>query len=282
MVSTQALLIFFSLWSVQSALALARPYLPVPGLAQIRDILANLEAPIISALTERINLVTPPDLYANDGAGLMSYLLARETSAASSGRYDYGKLEYPFTLPPIPPDIATPSDPFPPGRFHQDTYSGNPNITTFYLTTLVPFFNSSTSYFYHLDNSTYNPDAVYNLDATLLALLSHRAHIGKVVAETKYASNVTEMTKLIKASDSAGLLAAITNTTQEAAVYAQASTAASGFSAGWIQAGAILPVTFNSTLEAATQTLFHELVPITSEIEVQYVRDLNVILLRRH
>ncbi|KZT29574.1 chorismate mutase [Neolentinus lepideus HHB14362 ss-1] len=268
------LLCLLCLSGIQSVVAvsgLTRPFLPVPSLTQIRDILADLEAPIISALTERTNLATPPGLYANGGAELMSYMLVRENAAAASGRYDYGKLEYPFTLPIIPPDIATPSNTFPPGRFHEDTYTGNANITSFYINSLVPFFNSSTSFFYHLDNSTYDIDAVFNLDATLLALLSHRAHIGKIVAETKYAGNVAEITKFIKAGDSTSILVAITNTTQEAAVYAQAYKATSGFSSGWLQAGALVPTTFNSTLEAAAHTLFQELIAITSEIEVQYL-----------
>lgn len=94
--------------------------------------------------------------------------------AEISGRFDYGKLEYPFTLPLIAPDHATPQNPFLPGRFHQDSFTGNPNLISFYLNTLVPLFNSPTSVFFHLDDSTQNDDAALNLDATLLALLSHR------------------------------------------------------------------------------------------------------------
>ncbi|EKM58646.1 uncharacterized protein PHACADRAFT_27093 [Phanerochaete carnosa HHB-10118-sp] len=248
-----------------------RPVLTVPGLVQIRDILAQLEAPIVSTLTERINLATNHSLYANGGQELLSFLKQREVVSAASGRYDYGKLEYPFTQPLIAPDISTPSNPFPPGRFHQDSFSGNGNITAFYIDTLVPFFSSPTSYYYHLDNSTIDDDAVLNLDATLLALLSHRAHIGKIVAETKYESNVTGFTTLIEAQDSAGTRVLVTNTTQEAGVSSQAFTAAAAFSDAWLDAGALVSNDFASNLQNATAKLFRELIDITTEIEIQYL-----------
>lgn len=162
-------------------------------LASGQDILAQLEAPIIrftaiiilrllttcthsltSVLTERLNLATDPSLYAHDGVRLLQYIAHREQIAAATGRFSYGKLEYPFTLPIVFPDKATVANPFSPGRFHQDTFSGNANITAFYINTLAPLLNSSTSFFYHLDNSTTNDDVVLNLDATLFALLSHR------------------------------------------------------------------------------------------------------------
>jgi chorismate mutase len=125
-------------------------------------------------LTERLNLATDPSIYADGGVQLLKFLEEREVFSAQSGRYDYGKLEYPFTLPPVVPDVTTNNNSFPPGRFHQDTFSGNKNITAFYLNTLNLFFSSPTSFYYHLDNSTFDNNAVLNLDATLLALLSHR------------------------------------------------------------------------------------------------------------
>ena len=97
------------------------------------------------------------------------------------------------------------------------------------------------------------------------------AHIGKIVAETKFASNVTGFTELIKAKDAAGIRVLVTNTTQEAGVLSQASAAASAFSSAWISSGALVPNTFSTTLQAATEVLFRELIDITTEIEIQYV-----------
>ncbi|KAI0080220.1 chorismate mutase [Panus rudis PR-1116 ss-1] len=248
-----------------------RPFLTVPNLVQIRDILAQLEAPIISALTERYNLATPPGLYGSNGSNLRKFLEAREIVSAASGRYDYGRLEYPYTLPAITPDKATKTNTFPPGRFHQDKFTGNQELFDFYIQTLVPLFNGASSVFFHLDNSTKNNDATLNLDATLLELISHRSHIGKVVAETKFASNVTVFTDLIHKKDTTAIRTLLTNTTQEAGVLAQAATASAAFSNAWTQAGAIEATSFGGNVQNATAKLFRALIDITTDIEVQYI-----------
>lgn len=248
------------------------PTFTVPTLVQIRDILSALEAPIISALTERLNLATNPALYANNGARLTSYLRPRENTANALGRFAYGKLEYPFTLAPVVhPDITTKSNQFPPGRFHQDTYSGNPDLFTFYIEELVPLFNSTTSFFYHLDGSTSNDDAILNLDATILALLSHRSSIGKIVAETKYASDPVSYTPLIQAVDATQIRVLLTNTTQEAGVLAQAATAAAAFSTAWITSGAAETPDFPVQLASVAAKVFRELIDVTTDIEIQYL-----------
>lgn len=251
---------------------LSRPSFTVPALAQIRGILSQIEAPIISALTERVNLRTDPAIYADGGKRLLEFINARENASAASGRFDYGKLEYPFTLSPIAPDSATGNDTFPPGRFHQDSFSGNANLTSFYVDTLVPdFFQAPSSFFFHLDNSTLNDDAAMNLDATLLALLSHRAHIGKIVAEAKYAANVTAYTPLILSDSSEEIRVLLTNTTQEASVLTHASNSTSTFTGAWIGSGATVPGTFAANLQNATANLYRHLIDLTTEIEVQYL-----------
>ena len=88
------------------------------------------------------------------------------------------------------------------------------------------------------------------------------------MAETKYAANVTGFTALIKAKDSAGIRVLVTNTTQEAGVLTQASAAAAAFAKAWTSSGALAP----STLQAATAVLFRELIDITTQIEIEYVR----------
>ena len=92
------------------------------------------------------------------------------------------------------------------------------------------------------------------------------------MAETKFASNVTGFTALIKAKDANGIRLLVTNTTQEAGVLAQASTAAMAFATAWTTSGALVPSTFSSNLQAATAVLFRELIDITTQIEIEYVR----------
>lgn len=106
-------------------------------------------------------------------------------------------------------------------------------------------------------------------NALVRSILS--AHIGKIVAESKYAADVTTYTTLIKARNSTGIKTLLTNTTQEAAVLAQADAAAKVFSAAWVGSGASVATTFTSDLQNATAKLFRALIDITTEIEVQYV-----------
>jgi len=263
-----------------SALAVsAEPFFAVPSLTEIRDILAQLEAPIVSTLVQRFALPVNPQLYEGQNSALQTYLAVREANAALHGRYSYGTLEYAFSFSTITADKTTAQNPFPPGRFHQDTFVGNSNLTAFYIQTIVPSLNSTTTpYFFHLSNSSQGAvpdpnreDGVLSLDVTLLQLLSNRAHIGKVVAETKYAGDPVTFTKLIMAQDADSIRTLLTNTTQEAAVLAQADTAAIQLSNAWIGAGALVPSTFQDTIRTAAMKTFRNLIDITTEIEIQYL-----------
>ncbi|ETW80149.1 hypothetical protein HETIRDRAFT_428410 [Heterobasidion irregulare TC 32-1] len=135
----------------------------------------DIEVKVLIFVRVGSSYCTDPAIYADGDKRLLEFINARENASAASGRFDYGKLEYPFALSPIAPDSATKNDTLPPGRFHQDSFNGNANLISFYVGTLVPdFFQAPTSFFFHLDNSTLNDDAAMNLEAILLALLSHR------------------------------------------------------------------------------------------------------------
>lgn len=252
-----------------------RPFLTTPSLVEVRDILSRLEAPIITTLVERFSLPVNPSLYCGKPSALETFLAAREVAASRSGRYNYGTLEYPYTLPISSPDVTSETSPFPPGRFHQDTFTGNANITAFYTQTLIPLLQpSNASFFFHLAPSgtdIRDMDAVLGMDATLLQLLSHRAHIGKIVAESKYAGNVTQYTALIKANDSNSIRTLLTNTTQESQVLLRADNAASALSTAWIAAGGIVPQVFVGGVSGAAQKVFRELIDITTQVEVEYL-----------
>jgi len=259
--------------SVSSIKNPPRADLPVPSLTQIRDILSAMEAPIVSVLTERSMLNSDLSAYGSNGANLKSYLEPREKAANTFGRYDYGKLEYPFTLPLITPDKTTKSTPFPPGQFKQDAWSPNPEIFTFYIDTLVPLFvqGQSNSFFYHLDNSTIDQDAIFSLDATLLQLISARTNIGKIVAESKYAANVTGFTPLIKSQNGAEIRVLLTNIPQQNSVLEQAAEAAGNFSAAWVGAGAIVPDAFAANNANLANTVFNAMINMTTDTEENYM-----------
>jgi len=261
-----------------------RPDLLTPDLTEIRAILANLEAPIISTLVSRAALPVDSSLYANQATDLITYLIPREAVASVSGRFDYGTLEYPFTLSPVAADKTTSSTPFPPGRFHQDTFTPNSNITSFYVNTLIPLIKlanaqlatppaTTSSVFFHLINSsTPDADAALNLDATLLALLSHRASIGKIVAESKYQSNVTAFTPLIKANNADEIRVLLTNIPQQNTVLSQAANDSSAIATVWETAqGATNPTAFVAAIQNATAQLYNELIEITTQVEIEYI-----------
>ncbi|TFK69861.1 chorismate mutase [Pluteus cervinus] len=258
-----------------------RPGLTVPTLTQVRGILALLEAPIISTLVSRAALPAEASLYSNGGQDLLAYIAKKEKVASSAGRFDYGTLEYPFTLPLVRPDRTTNKNTFPPGRFHQDTFSPNSNLTTFYINTLVPLIQAanvaagSSSVFFHMASPTpADVDAKYNLDATLLALLSHRASIGKIVAESKFASNTTGFIPLIESKDVSTIRILLTNTTQESVVLATADAAAQEVANAWGEAQTFpveVQMAFTSSVQEAVAKLFRELIDVTTLVEVKYL-----------
>ncbi|KAF8581514.1 chorismate mutase [Ramaria rubella] len=258
----------------------ARPFFEVPTLLEIRDILSQLEAPIVSTIVQRSALPVNPSLYTGGTRStLQSFIASREASANALGRYAYGTLEYPFTLPLVAPDVATKTVTFPPGRFHQDSFSGNSNITAFYTGTFIPLLNATTtSFFFSLTNASTgaNPgkthdDAALSLDTLLLQLLSNRAHIGKIVAESKFVGSPAQYTPLIQAQNANSIRTLLTNTTQETQVLDQADTAAVALSTAWVTAGALVPDNFEAGVRNAAAKVFRELIDITTEIEIEYL-----------
>lgn len=97
---------------------------------------------------------------------------------------------------------------------------------------------------------------------------------GKIVAESKYAADVASFTPLIKARNSTQIRVLLTNTTQEAGVLAQAATAATAFSTAWTASGAAESTDFPAQLGNVAAKVFRELIDVTTDIEVQYVRSL--------
>ena len=96
--------------------------------------------------------------------------------------------------------------------------------------------------------------------------------MGKIVAESKYATNVTGFTPLIKAGNADAIRVLLTNTAQESSVLAQAATAASAFSSAWIASGALVSANFATGLSNIVALAFRELIDVTTDIEIEYVR----------
>ncbi|KAG6815765.1 hypothetical protein H0H93_009059, partial [Arthromyces matolae] len=251
--------------------SLVRPKLPVPQLAQTRDILARLQAPIISTLISRTAL--PID---NEDEGpLFSFIHSIERQ--SPQRFFYGTLEYPFTLANISPDSGS-IDSFPPGTFHQDTFTPNRELFAFYHESLVPAIGpvnavtGAKSIYFHLVDQTNEADkaAEYTLDSQLLALLSHRVSIGKLVAEAKFAADVPTYTPLINSQDEEALRALVTNKTQEALVLSAAANATTDLAAAWGAAQSLSPtqiLNFTQQIQPVVAQLYGKLIDLTTTVE---------------
>lgn len=253
----------------------------VPTLFEIRDILAQFVPAIVSTVVQRMALPVEPALYAGgDHSALHTYLAARERLGLKNHRYDYGTLEYPFTTnSTIVPDHATTANPYPPGRFHQDTFTPNVNLTAFYTQEFVPLLNASAdSYFAHLSNPAQmlfpgrgDTDDTLSLDVALLQILSNRACNGKVVAESKFLGNATVFQALIKAQDANAILGLLINRTQESVVLAQADGAAVALTSAWTASGGIVPATFEASIRNTTFKVFRNLIDLTTQTELEYL-----------
>ncbi|KAF8518332.1 chorismate mutase [Gautieria morchelliformis] len=259
----------------------ASQFFEAPSLLEIRDILAQFVPAIVSTVVQRLALPVTPSLYAGGSkSALHAYLAAHEQLGLANHRYVYGTLEYPFTTnATVVPDHVTAANPYPPGRFHQDTFTPNVNLTLFYTQDFVPLLNATAdSYFAHLSNASANlfpgrgdADAALSLDVALLQVLSNRASNGKVVAESKFLGNATVFTQLIKAQDTDSIHTLLVNRTQEGVVLAQADSAAVAFTSAWTAAGGIVPDTFEATVRNATFKVFRNLIDITTQTEVEYL-----------
>lgn len=267
------------------------PTFQVPSLAKVRDILARLEAPIISTIVSRAALPAEKELYAYNGIYLTEYIQQQEYISSISKTFRYGSLEYPFTMPITNTDGWKPKSLFPPGTFRQDSFTPNKNLTTFYLHDFLPLLRSMSgdlsgnSPFYHLSNGTHrdrhsrqhkiaDASAKLALDYQLLNLLSHRASIGKVVAEAKYGASTNAYTNLIKHRDRNGIRKLLTNTTQEASVLKDAQTASKALASAWETAQDASKADsdkFVRDIQKLAAKTFRELIDITTQVEIEYL-----------
>jgi chorismate mutase len=259
----------------------ATQFFEAPTLLEIRDILAQFVPAIVSTVVQRMALPVTPALYAGGRASVLhTYLAAHEQLGLAQHRYDYGTLEYPFTTnATVIPDRTTQANAYPPGRFHQDKFTPNVNLTAFYTQAFVPLLNASAnSFFAHLSNPAQglfpgrgDADAALSLDVALLQILSNRASNGKVVAESKFLGNATVFRALIAAQDADTIHTLLVNRTQEGVVLAQADSAAVALTGAWTAAGGIVPASFEASVRNATFTVFRNLIDVTTQTEVEYL-----------
>jgi len=184
-------------------------------LGRVRSILIRLEETIIFSLIERAQYGVNPPVYvpghfgaALEGHSLAGFLLLEcERSHAKVRRYTSPD-EHPFfdALPePVLPALPYAANPLRPNAINL-----NPRIRHAYEQDIIPRICLAG------DDGQYGSAAV--CDVTCLQALSKRIHYGKFVAESKYRDTPERFDRLAATGDAAALLAAITDTTVEAAV----------------------------------------------------------------
>ena len=250
-----------------------RPQFPVPSLLEVRNILAQLEWPLVSNTVNRMFVPVIPALYGNSSdAPLQKYLKQEEITAELLGRYGYGQVEYPYEINGPTPDLN--GTLFKPGIFHEDGKSRNSALLAFYTTTVLPLIaqTPTRSFYFHLANeSNADGDAALEADVNILQLISHRVHTGKMVAESKYAGDVALYTPLIHSANSTGLRALVTNITQEQVVLTQADQVVNATVQAVIASGEIVPPGLLAAARNVVAKLFRELIDVTTQVEIDYL-----------
>ncbi|KAI9222866.1 chorismate mutase [Blastocladiella britannica] len=191
---------------------------PALSLDKLRNVLVRLEDTIIFGLIERYESLDPVEaqfkqnerIYVQGafpfdsvpsfhGSFLDWFLHETEKVHAQVRRYTSPD-EYPFTSP-LPAPILPPLD------FRRDLHPNsiniNPHIMSMYILHIVPQLCAAG------DDGNHGSAATRDVES--LQALSKRIHYGKYIAEAKFQADREGYTALIRAGDTAGLMARLTN-----------------------------------------------------------------------
>eukprot|EP00669_Euglena_mutabilis_P007707 TRINITY_DN2937_c0_g1_i1.p1 TRINITY_DN2937_c0_g1~~TRINITY_DN2937_c0_g1_i1.p1 ORF type:complete len:459 (-),score=188.23 TRINITY_DN2937_c0_g1_i1:13-1389(-) len=106
-------------------------------------------------------------------------------------------------------------------------------------------------------------------DIAVLQALSKRVHYGKFIAESKFQADPETYTALIRANDTAGIMARLTDSAQEERVLQRVEMKASLFGSDITTAG---PRPEYKVQPAAIQALYRDyVIPLTKDVEVAYL-----------
>ncbi|ORZ36268.1 chorismate mutase, partial [Catenaria anguillulae PL171] len=180
------------------------------SLDKLRSILVRLEDTIIFALIERAQFMHNEQIYVQGAfafqdqpefhGSFLDYFLSETEKIHARVRRYTSPDEYPFT-DNLPKPIL------PPLEFHQhlipNKVNVNSHIKSMYLLNILPSLCQSG------DDGNHGSAATRDVDC--LQALSKRIHYGKYIAEAKFLADPEGYTKLIRARDTAGLMALLTN-----------------------------------------------------------------------
>ncbi|HOW96189.1 MAG TPA: chorismate mutase [Kiritimatiellia bacterium] len=233
------------------------------SLDNIRNVLVRLEETILFGVLERAQFRQNAVIYRPDGVGrglggesLVQFLLHEcERSHAKVRRYTSPD-EHPFfhDLPaPILPAAAY-DNPLRP-----NTLNINDRIWAAYVGEIIPFLCAPG------DDGQWGSSSVN--DVHLLQALSKRIHYGKFVAESKRRARPGAFDPLIRAGDSDGLRAVITNADVERGVLERVEHKASTYSRE-IEA---IPGQLAASAASVRELYARWIIPMNKDVQVLYL-----------
>ncbi|KAK0530588.1 chorismate mutase aro7 [Tilletia horrida] len=227
------------------------------NLTLIRTVLEHAEDRIISAIIERSQYAYDARLYSSPPNSTLDWFLARqEALLALTGQWELPD-QVPFTSRARLPAPVYPVPTYP-SVLHSAAanFSRNHALKKAYLNSTLPSLNLPPSQKTGGPNPALGP--TLHADTALLHLLSSRIHLGRYVAESKYASNTSLYAQPIASKNLTALNALITNTTVEEANVVRVQSKAGMYGDG-AQAQAV-------------GALYRDvLIPLTKEVEVGYL-----------
>ncbi|PVF92515.1 putative ARO7-chorismate mutase [Serendipita vermifera] len=279
------------------------------SLERIRSVLVRLEDTILFSLIERSQFAHNPRCYARgaipalkehgfDGSWLEWFLKETETFHAKARRYTSPD-ETPFTsdLPsPLLPPLKYPK------ILHPNTVNVNQSILSFYVHNFVPRITQAATLAIAASNRAqgikgegeYDDDGNYGsaatIDVEILQAISKRVHYGKFVSESKFQSAPADFIPHIIDRDRAALEALITKPEVEKALLVRLRKKATLYARELDMQGEPVDVQaeenkptvpngasngkkgrFRVDVDAVEQLYEHYIIPLTKEVEVDYL-----------
>lgn len=244
-------------------------------LGDLREKLIRQEETIIFALIERSQFPVNAEIYATgsqevvgggaipSGLSFLDFML-RETERLHSLVRRYASPDecafFPEDLPPpLLPLLQCPR------VLHPNSINVNAQVKALYQGRIIPKICPSGS-----DSNTWGSTSV--ADIAVLQALSKRIHFGKFIAESKFQSAPEEYSALIRANDTDGLMALLTNAAVEEQVLQRVEMKASLFGSDITDTGPRTTGGDYKVPPGIIRELYRDVViPLTKDVEVMYL-----------
>ncbi|GAA5978321.1 hypothetical protein JCM11641_004655 [Rhodosporidiobolus odoratus] len=255
------------------------------NLDNIRRTLSRLEDTIIFLLIERAQFAHNPRMYTKDGfaevlhrdgfqGSWLEWLFQEtETSHAKVRRYDSPD-EHPFTARALLPAPILPPLDYPPLLYDPIKINVNPEISKFYVDSIVPAITKAVTAKLGKENDDGNYGSAGTRDIECLQAISRRIHCGMFVSESKFLSSPSSFMPHILNPNPPILESLITKPAVEAALLVRLEKKARWFGAELGPDGEPVPEEKSAKRVDVDEVvkLYREyVIPLTKDVEVEYL-----------